>query len=121
MWRQRWWRRSRRRRRRRRRTTLIKSNNPHLAGGEKYINMPNQGNTPCLPYNHPTWAKLGPSSPAGPSILRLDIDGRLEVSLTKVTPGISLGGEEARPVGNFTNEEKKHMAWFKPWKIMKKS
>jgi hypothetical protein len=43
------------------------------------------------------------------------------VSLTKVTPGISLGGEEARPVGNFTNEEKKHMAWFKPWKIMKKS
>ena len=32
-WRQRWWRRTRRRRRRR--TTLIKSNNPHLAGGEK--------------------------------------------------------------------------------------
>ena len=31
-WRQRWW-----RRRRRRRTTLIKSNNPHLAGGELYI------------------------------------------------------------------------------------
>ena len=32
-----WWRRRRtrrRRRRRRRRTTLIKSNNPHLAGGE---------------------------------------------------------------------------------------
>ena len=37
-WRQRWWRRRRRRkRRRRRRTTLIKSNNPHLAGGEKHI------------------------------------------------------------------------------------
>jgi len=36
-WMQRWWRRRRRsrRRRRRRRTTLIKSNNPHLAGGEK--------------------------------------------------------------------------------------
>ena len=38
---QRWWRRSwrrrrwRMRRRRRRRTTVIKSNNPHLAGGEK--------------------------------------------------------------------------------------
>jgi len=31
-WMQRWWR--RRRRRRRRRTSLIKSNNPHLAGGE---------------------------------------------------------------------------------------
>ena len=36
-WRQRWWRRTRRRRRRRRRTTLIKSNNPHLAGGELNI------------------------------------------------------------------------------------
>jgi len=34
-WMQRWWR--RRRRRRRRRTTLIKSNNPHLAGGEKWV------------------------------------------------------------------------------------
>jgi len=33
-WRQRWWRRRTRRKRRRRRTTLIKSNNPHLAGGE---------------------------------------------------------------------------------------
>ena len=38
-WRQRWWRRRRRTRRRRRRTrrrrtTVIKSNNPHLAGGE---------------------------------------------------------------------------------------
>jgi len=33
--RRRWWRRMRRRRRRRRRTALIKSNNPHLAGGEK--------------------------------------------------------------------------------------
>jgi len=33
-WRQRWW----RRRRRSRRTTLIKSNNPHLAGGEKNYN-----------------------------------------------------------------------------------
>ena len=31
-WRQRWW-------RRRRRTTLIKSNNPHLAGGEKNEKM----------------------------------------------------------------------------------
>ena len=33
-WRQRWWRRTRRRRRRR--TALIKSNNPHLAGGERH-------------------------------------------------------------------------------------
>ena len=43
-WRQKWWRRTRRRRRRRRRrTTLIKSNNPHLAGGEKmkYIGINN--------------------------------------------------------------------------------
>ena len=31
-WRQRWWRRTRRRRR----TALIKSNNPHLAGGERH-------------------------------------------------------------------------------------
>jgi len=36
-----WWRR-RRRRRRRRRTTLIKSNNPHLAGGEKMFQTTNQ-------------------------------------------------------------------------------
>ena len=36
-WRQRWWRRRTRRKRRRRRTTLIKSNNPHLAGGEKTV------------------------------------------------------------------------------------
>ena len=44
-WSRRNWKR-RRRRRRMRRTALIKSNNPHLAGGEKHLGV--QGNDPSL-------------------------------------------------------------------------
>ena len=47
-WRQRWWRRTRRRRKKRRRTTPIKSNNPHLAGGEKYDNQQQTGDPRLL-------------------------------------------------------------------------
>ena len=51
-WRQRWWRRrrrtSRRRTRRRRRTTVIKSNNPHLAGGEKWMLSSGSKRTPVV-------------------------------------------------------------------------
>ena len=50
--RQRWWRRRRRSRRRRtrrrRRTTAIKSNNPHLAGGEKWMLSSGSKRTPVV-------------------------------------------------------------------------
>ena len=46
------WRRRMRRRRRRRRTALIKSNNPHLAGGEIHIFLPLVWN--WIPWTSPT-------------------------------------------------------------------